>query len=120
MRNCDVDFDAVRYRSDGVSIDYELNYYVDQHRDLIFFCGGHVGEELPNSIIIYTKRKNNYPIQVIDLRFQVDYINKIKKIQLHQEYRVTTINARLFMILIRKRDFKMISDGNKINEVTAI
>ena len=37
MRNFHVDFDAVRYRRDVVSIDYELGDYADQHRDLSFF-----------------------------------------------------------------------------------
>ena len=63
--------------------------------------------------------KNKYPIQVIDLRFQIDCINP-QKIQLHQHYRGSTHSARLFIILIRHREFKMISDGNKITEVTVI
>ena len=63
--------------------------------------------------------KNNYAIQVIDLRIQVDHINP-KKIQLHQEYRGATANARLFIILIRYRETKMISNGNKITEVIVI
>ena len=69
--------------------------------------------------INYTDTKNIYPIQVIDLRFQVDH-NNPKKIQLHQEYRGATANARLFMILIRHREIKMISDGNEITEVNFI
>ena len=52
--------------------------------------------------------KAKYPIQVIDLRFQVDH-NFPKKIQLHQVYRKTTNNARLFMIIIRHREIEMIS-----------
>ena len=61
--------------------------------------------------------KNRYPIQVIDLRFQVDHI-KSKKIQLFEEYRGATSNARLFIILVRHREIKMISDGKKITETT--
>ena len=63
--------------------------------------------------------KNKYPIQVIDLRFQVDHINS-KKIQLFEEYRGATKNARLFMTLIRHRKIEMLSDGNKITEYTVI
>ena len=63
--------------------------------------------------------KNKYPIQVIDLRIQVDHINT-KKIQLFEVYRGAINKARLFMILIRHRENKMISDGNKITEVTVI
>ena len=39
-----------------------------------------------NPFIKYVDVKNIYPIQVIDLRFQVDHINP-KKIQLFEEYR---------------------------------
>ena len=63
--------------------------------------------------------KNKYPIQVIDPRIQVDHINP-KKIQLFEEYIGAINNARLFMILIRHIENKMISGGNKFTEVTVI
>ena len=63
--------------------------------------------------------KNIYPIQVIDLSFQVDHINP-KKIQLFEEYRNDPANARLLLILIRHREIKMVSDGNKITEIKVI
>ena len=72
----------------------------------------YVGEELLNPFISYTDMKNKYPIQIIDLRFQVDHINP-KKIGLFEEYRGATNNARLFMILVRHREIKMITDGKK-------
>ena len=72
-----------------------------------------------NPFIKYDDVKNIYPIQVIDLRFQVDYINP-KKIQLFEEYRADPANARLYLILIRHREIKMISDGNKITEIQVI
>ena len=39
--------------------------------------------------------KNHYLFQVVDLRFQVDKTNP-KKLQLHQDYRGATANARWF------------------------
>ena len=60
--------------------------------------------------------KIKYPIQVIDLRFQVDYIS-LKKIQLFEEYRVNPANARMLLILTRRREIEMISNGNKLLEV---
>ena len=60
--------------------------------------------------------KNKYPIQVIDVRFQIDH-NNPQKIQLFEEYRGATKNARLFMISIRQSETKMISDGNKLTKV---
>ena len=58
--------------------------------------------------------KTNFPIQVIDLRFRVDHINP-KKIQLLEENRGATINVRLFIMLTRHREIKMVSDGIKIH-----
>ena len=63
--------------------------------------------------------KTKAPIRVIGLRFQVDHINP-KKIQLLEEKRGATNNARLFTIVIRHREIKMIAEGNKIFEVTVI
>ena len=65
--------------------------------------------------------QNKYPIQVIDLRHQVDHVFP-KKIQLFEEFITNTakVNARLFVILIRRRQIEMISDGNKKTEVKFI
>ena len=119
VRQYHVDIDGVRCRRDGVCIDYASNDYVNQYRQPKLFYKDYLGEQLLNPFISYTGMKNIYPIQVIDLRFQVDHINP-KKIQLLQEYRRATNNARLFMILIRHRQIKVISDMNKITEVTVI
>ena len=52
----------------------------------------------------YTDIKNKYPIQIIDLRFQVDHITP-QKIQLFEEFNTDPANdnARLFVLLIRHR-----------------
>ena len=65
--------------------------------------------------------KNKFPIQVNDLRHQVDHLTP-KKIQLFQEFNTDPVNvkARLFVILIRHRQIEMISDGNKIVELKVI
>ena len=60
-----------------------------------------------------------FPIQVIDLRFQVDHINP-KKIQLFEKYRADPANARLYVIIIKHRQIKMVSDGNKITGIQVI
>ena len=79
----------------------------------------YVGEEILNPFLPYPDMKTKYPIQVIDLRFQVDHITP-KKIQLFEEYRANPGNAKLFIILIRRREIEMISDGNKLIEVKVI
>ena len=115
-----VEIDGVRFPRDGVITDYDLNDYLDQYKDLKLFYKEYVGEPLLNPLISYTDMKNKYPIQVIDLRFQVDHITP-KKIQLFEEYREVDPpnppNARLYVILIRRREIEMISDGNKLIEV---
>ena len=60
-----------------------------------------------------------YPIQVIGLRFQVDYFTP-KKIQLFEEFSEDPDNERLFNILIRHRQIEMISEGKKFLEVKVI
>ena len=74
-----------------------------------------------NPFISYIDMKNKYPIQVIDLRHQVDLITP-KKIQLFEDFNTDPANvkARLFVILIRHRQIEMISDGNKIIETEVI
>ena len=65
--------------------------------------------------------KNKYPIQVIDLRFQVDHITP-EKTQLYEEFNTdpANVDARLFVILIRHKHFEMISDGSETIEVEVI
>ena len=119
VRKYHVDIDGVRYPTDNVNVNYGLNDSVDQYRDVEFFYKQYVAEELLNPFISYTDMKNKYPMQLIDLRFQLDRINP-KKIGLFEEYRGATTNARLFMIIVRHREIEMISDGNKIAGVSVI
>ena len=46
--------------------------------------------------------RNKYPIQAIDVRFQVNHISPLT-VQLREEYRddPSNVNARLFIKLIR-------------------
>ena len=119
VRKYPVEIDGVRYPRHGVLTNYGLNDYLDQYKDVKLFYKEYVGEELLNPFISYTEMRNRYPIQVIDLRLQVDHITP-KKIQRFEEYRVDPVNARLFIILIRRREKEMISDGNKLIEVKVI
>ena len=53
---------------------------------------------------------------MIDLNHLPNHISP-KKIQLFHEYGSDPDNARLFIILIRRREIELISDGNKLIEV---
>ena len=79
----------------------------------------YIGEPLLNPFISYPDMETEYPIGIIDLRHQADHITP-KKIQLFQENAADPDNARLFLILIRRREIELISDGNKLFEVKVI
>ena len=114
-----VEIDGVRYPKDGVLTNFEENSYLDQYRDLKLFYKEYVAEELLLPYISYPDMKYLYPIQITDLRNQVDHITP-KKIQLFEEFSEDRNNERLFLILVRHRQVEMIADGNKIIEVKVI
>ena len=114
-----VEIDGVRNPKDGTLINFEENSYLDQYRDLKLFYKEYVGEELFQPYISYSDMKYLYPIQITDLRFQVDHITP-KKIQLFEEFSEDPANERLYIILVRHRQIEMISDGIKIIEVKVI
>ena len=114
-----VEVDGIRYPKDGVLINFEVNSYLVQYRDLKTFYREYVGEELLQPYISYPDMKYLYPIQITDLRHQVDHITP-KKIQIFEEFSEDPANERLFLKLIRHRQVEMISDGNKIIEVKVI
>ena len=65
--------------------------------------------------------KQKYPIKVIDIRHQVDYITPTE-VQLFEEFfnDPVNVNARFFIILVRHRQNEMVSGGNKIIETKVI
>ena len=63
--------------------------------------------------------KTKYPIEIKDLRHQADHITP-KKIQFFLEYGEDPENARFVLILIRRRETELISDGNKLIEIKII
>ena len=69
--------------------------------------------------LTYPDMKTKYLIEIIDLRHQADHITP-KKNQLFLEYGADPENARFFLILIRRREIELISDGNKVIEIKII
>ena len=57
--------------------------------------------------------KTFYPIQVIDLKFEIEYITP-KKIRLFEEYENSPENTNLYVILIKHKEIRMVSNRNKI------
>ena len=85
VRKYFVEIDGVRYPKDGVLINFEENSYLDQYRDLKLFYKEYVGEELLQSYLSYPDKKYLYPIQITDLRHQVDQLTP-KKIHLFKNF----------------------------------
>ena len=119
VRNYFIEIDGQRYPRDSVLTNYAENVYIDQYRDLKLFYKEYVGDELSNPFISYPDMKGNYAIQVINLRYQADRITP-KKVQLLEEYRARPANATLYVILIRRREIELISDGNNLIELKVI
>ena len=116
LRKYYVQIDGQRYPRDSVLINYEENDYIQQYKDLQLFWKEFIGEPILNPFISYRDMKTKYPIEILDLRHQPDYITP-KKFQLFHEYGTDPDNARLFSNLIRRREIELISDGNKFIEV---
>ena len=79
----------------------------------------YVGQTKWNPIITYDKMKKWYPIEIIDLRFQVDHISP-KKIRFFEEYYDNPLNTVIYNILIKHTEIKMISAGSKIVSVETV
>ena len=73
-----VEIDGVRYPKDPVETNFSDNKYLDQYRDLKLFYKEYNGETLLHPFISYLALKTFYPIQVIDLRFQIDFVTPKK------------------------------------------
>ena len=63
--------------------------------------------------------KNFHPIQVTDLRFQVDHITP-KKIHFFEEFSEDRNIEELFVGLFTRTQIEMFSDGNEIIQVEFI
>ena len=114
-----VEIDSVRYPRDNVLINYEQIDYIEQYKDLKLFFKEYIGEQLMSPFISYPDMKTKYPIEIIDFRHQTDHFSP-KKIQPFQEYSVDPDNAKFHLILFRRREIELISDGNKLIEVKVI
>ena len=119
LRKYYIEIDGQRYPRDSSLMNYEQNDYIEQYKDLTLFFKEYIGEELMSPFISYTDMKTKYPIEIIDLSHQSDHITP-KKIQLFLEYGKDPENARFFLILIRRREIELISDGNKLIEIKII
>ena len=114
-----VEIDGLRYPRDSVLINYEENDYFQHYKDLKLFYREYIRKPILKPVKSYPDMKRKNPIEIMDLRHQFDHITP-KKIQLFHEYGTDPDNARFFIILIRRKELELISDGNKLIEVKII
>ena len=69
--------------------------------------------------ISYPDMKTKYPIEIIDLGHQADHITP-KECQLFHENGADAENAKFYLIIVRRREIELISDGNKLLEYKVI
>ena len=94
VRKYFVEIDGIRYPKDGVLINFEENSNLDQYRGLKLFYKDYVGEELMQPYISYPDMKYLYPVQITDLRHQIDHLTP-KKIQGFEELSEDPADERL-------------------------
>ena len=119
LRKYFVETDGQRYPRDSVLINYEEKDYTQQYKDLKLFYREYIGEPILKPFISYLDMKTNYSIEILDLRHQSDHMTP-KKLQLFLEYGTDPDNARFFVLLFRRREIELISDGNNLIEVKVI
>ena len=123
-------FDNLDLRKHSVQIDvndildsslenYEENDYFELYRDLKLLFEEFIGEPLLNPFLSYPDMKTKYPIEIIDLRHQLDHITPVKA-QLFHQYGVDPENASFYLIFIRRREIEIKPDDNILIEVKVI
>ena len=119
LRKYYVEIDTQRYPRDSILNNYTEKDYLDQYRDLKLFFKKYIGEPILYPLMSYPDMKTKYPIKIIDLRHQTDHITP-KKIQLLQEHGNDSDTARFCIIIFRRREIELTSDGNKLIEVKTV
>ena len=114
-----VEIDSVRFPRDNVLLNYEQNVYIEQYKGLKIFFKEYNGEHLMSLFISYPDMKTKHRIEIIDLGHQPDHITP-KNIQLFLDYSADPENAKLYLILNRRREKELLRDGNKLLEVKVI
>ena len=115
IRKCFSEIDGDRYHKDMLVLSMMKMTITTNIGIVNYFYDEYTGEELLSPLKAYTDLKNFYPIQLLELRFQVDNLNP-KKIQLFEEYKGAIKNAKYFVIILRHRDFEMLLEGKKSTE----
>ena len=119
LRKYYVEIDSFRYPRDSLLINYDENDYIELYKNIKLFFKEYIGESILNLFLSYPDMETKYPIGIFGVRHQSDHSTP-KTIQIFQEYGADADNARLFLILIRRRETQLISVGNNLIEVKVL
>ena len=73
--------------------------FLKRYRDLKLFQNQYVGEQTLFPKLTYDKMETYYPIQMIDLRFQVDYVLPTK-MGLYEQFDEKPIHTNLYVLTV--------------------
>ena len=114
-----VEIDGQRNPKESLLINYEEKDYIEEYNDSKLFFKEYIGDHLLKPFISYQDLKTKYLIGLIDLRHQLDHTTP-KQLQVFQEYSADSNNATMLLLLIRRREIELISDGIKLIEVRVV
>ena len=109
MKRYFVEIDVVGYPKDPIETNFPENKNLVKFKDFKLFYEEYIVESIIHPFISNLDMKTFYAMQVIDLRFQIDYITP-KKISLFEEYENALENTNIYVILIKHREINMVSD----------
>ena len=81
---------------------YPENNYLNQYGDQRLFCKVYFGDQILSLIIKHEKVKTHYPKQVIDVRFQVDYVTP-KKYRPFEKHHTDPFDTSLFVLIPKQK-----------------
>ena len=70
----------ISYPEDPIMINYTEDIYLNPYTDFKLFYKGYVSEQILSAIITYDKMKIYYPIQIVELILQLEYVTPQKPI----------------------------------------
>ena len=105
---------GVQYPKDPIETNYSEDNYLGQKRDLKGCYKANNGEPLSKPFISYLDLKTFFPIPVIDLAFQIDYVTSKKK-RRFEGYETAHENTKLYVTLIKHKECILVSHENKVS-----
>ena len=94
-----------RYAKDTIETNYSENDCLDEFRDLELFYKEYSGESLLNPFISYLDMETFYPIRIVDLGLQLEYVTS--KNSLYGRKETAPEYTNLYVILMKHKEIGM-------------